>query len=69
MYSADIVRGSTYLPFEPLIVASLIYFVLTFSLSKVVALIEKNLGCKTDKSFVLFDSKVSVREPKGEMNI
>lgn len=69
MYKADIVKGSTALAFEPLIVASLIYFVLTFSLSKLVGLIESKLGANNSKSFVLFDSKVSVRKPKEEMTI
>lgn len=69
MYKADIVKGSTALAFEPLIVASIIYFVLTFSLSKLVGLIENKLETKNSKSFVLFDSKVTVRKPKEEMNI
>lgn len=69
MYSADIVKGNTYLAFEPLIVASLIYFALTFSLSKLVGLIENKLETKSSKSFVLFDSKVTVKKPKEEMNI
>lgn len=43
MYNADTVRGNTYKPFEPLIVAALIYFVLTFSLSKFVGLLEKRM--------------------------
>lgn len=69
MYSADIVKGNTYLAFEPLIVASMIYFVLTFSLSKFVGVIESRLETKNRKSFVLFDSKVSIRERKEEMTI
>ncbi len=43
MYNADTVRGNTYKPFEPLIVAALIYFILTFSLSKLVGLMERRL--------------------------
>lgn len=43
MYNADTVRGNTYKPFEPLIVAALIYFVLTFTLSKFVGLLEKRM--------------------------
>ncbi|HYE10111.1 MAG TPA: amino acid ABC transporter permease, partial [Patescibacteria group bacterium] len=30
MYNADTVRGNTYLPFEPLVIAALIYFTITF---------------------------------------
>jgi len=44
MYNADTVRGNTYLPFEPLIIASILYFILTFSLSKIVGKFEKKLA-------------------------
>ncbi|HSQ87587.1 amino acid ABC transporter permease [Romboutsia sp.] len=47
MYSADIVRGNTYLAFEPLIIAAMIYFVLTFSLSKLVSSFENKLQAKS----------------------
>ncbi len=40
MYNADTVRGITFKPFEPLIVVACIYFVLTYSLSKVLAQFE-----------------------------
>lgn len=43
MYNADTVRGNTYLPFEPLIVAAAIYFTITFILSKVLGLLERRL--------------------------
>ncbi|MEG1411279.1 MAG: amino acid ABC transporter permease [Terrisporobacter sp.] len=43
MYSADIVKGNTYLAFEPLLVAAMIYFVFTFTLSKLVGLFELKL--------------------------
>jgi arginine/lysine/histidine transport system permease protein len=43
MYNADTVRGNTYLPFEPLIVAALIYFVITFILSKLLNLLERRM--------------------------
>ena len=43
MYNADTVRGNTYKPFQPLIVAAIIYFILTFSLSKLVGLMERRL--------------------------
>ncbi|MGL5314854.1 MAG: amino acid ABC transporter permease [Peptostreptococcaceae bacterium] len=55
MYKADIVRGVTYLPFEPLIVAAIIYFILTLSLSKLVEIFEAKLSSKGQKV-------VSVRE-------
>jgi polar amino acid transport system permease protein len=43
MYRADTVRGNTFQPFEPLIVAALIYFLMTFPLSKLLAYIERRM--------------------------
>lgn len=57
MYSSDIVKGNTYLAFEPLLVAAMIYFVLTFTLSKLVGLFELKLENK------------SVRESKSTFKI
>lgn len=57
MYSADIVKGNTYLAFEALLVAAMIYFVLTFTLSKLVGLFELKLENK------------SVRESKSAFKI
>jgi arginine/lysine/histidine transport system permease protein len=43
MYNAETVRGNTFKPFEPLIVAALIYFVITFTLSKLLGVAERRL--------------------------
>lgn len=43
MYNADTVRGNTFQPFEPLITAAIIYFVLTFTLSKIVGAFERRM--------------------------
>lgn len=43
MYNADTVRGNIFKPFEPLIIAAIIYFILTFSLSKVVGAFERRM--------------------------
>lgn len=43
---SDIVRGVTYISFEPLIVVALIYFVLTYTLSKLLGIAERRM--KTD---------------------
>lgn len=43
MYNADTVRGNTFKPFEPLIIVALIYFIITFTLSKLVGLLERRL--------------------------
>ncbi|WP_099187258.1 amino acid ABC transporter permease [Tepidibacter mesophilus] len=43
MYNTNIVRGNTFQPFEPLIVAAFIYFVLTFTLSKFMNKIERGM--------------------------
>jgi len=43
MYNTDTVRGNTFRPFSPLIVAAAIYFVITFTLSKLLSLLERRL--------------------------
>jgi polar amino acid transport system permease protein len=43
MYKANTVRGNTFQPFEPLLVAALVYFLLTFPLSKLLAHIERRM--------------------------
>lgn len=43
MYNTDTVRGITFIPFEPLVVAAVIYFLMTFTLSKVLGKIERGL--------------------------
>ncbi len=43
MYKADTVRGNTFQPFEPLIVAAIIYFMMTFTLSKLLGVVERRM--------------------------
>lgn len=43
MYQQSIVKAITYKPLTPLFIASLIYFVMTFSLSKLVGVFERRL--------------------------
>jgi polar amino acid transport system permease protein len=43
MYKADTVRGNTFQPFEPLLVAAFIYFMMTYPLSKLLAHIERRM--------------------------
>jgi arginine/lysine/histidine transport system permease protein len=43
MYNTDTVRGNTYKPFAPLVVAAAIYFTITFTLSKLLSLLERRL--------------------------
>lgn len=43
MYKADTVRGNTYRPFAPLLVAAVIYFTITFILSKLLGYIERRM--------------------------
>ncbi len=50
MYNVNIVRGSSFKSMEPLYVAAILYFVLTFGLSKLVNLLEGKLK-ESDKSF------------------
>ncbi|SCI01273.1 Arginine transport system permease protein ArtQ [uncultured Clostridium sp.] len=44
MFTSSIVKNATYKPLEPLIVAAIIYFILTFTLSKLVGKFEKKLA-------------------------
>lgn len=44
MYNVDTIRGITYRPFEPLIAAAVIYFILTYVLSKGVTYMERRLS-------------------------
>ena len=41
MYNTDTVRGNTFRPFSPLVVAAAIYFTITFSLSKLLGIMER----------------------------
>ncbi|ULL15837.1 amino acid ABC transporter permease [Paenibacillus sp. H1-7] len=43
MYNADTVRGNSFRAFEPLIVVAIIYFVITFTLSKVLGIAERRM--------------------------
>lgn len=43
MYNVNVVRGSSFKPMEPLMIAAVMYFVLTFGLSKLVNLLERRL--------------------------
>jgi polar amino acid transport system permease protein len=43
MYKTDTLRGITYKPFLPLIIAAVIYFVITFTLSKLLGIVERRL--------------------------
>lgn len=44
MYTSNIVKATTYSIFEPLIVVGVIYFILTYSLSALMKLLEKRLN-------------------------
>ncbi|WP_127532797.1 amino acid ABC transporter permease [Paenibacillus kobensis] len=43
MYRTDTIRNSIYLPLEPLLVAAAVYFVMTFTLSKLLGALERKL--------------------------
>lgn len=44
MYSTTTIRATSFDPFNPLLIVALIYFALTFSISKMVGLLEKKLN-------------------------
>lgn len=43
MYQEEVVRGSTYAAMQPLIIAAALYFILTFTLSKILGIAERRL--------------------------
>ena len=43
MYNVNIVRGASFKPMEPLIIAAMLYFILTFGLSKLLGIFERRL--------------------------
>jgi polar amino acid transport system permease protein len=43
MYNTDTIRGNTFRPFSPLVVAAAIYFTITFTLSKLLGILERRL--------------------------
>lgn len=43
MYNADTVRGNIFKPFEPLLFAALLYFIMTFTLSKLLGVAERRM--------------------------
>ncbi|WP_106767730.1 ABC transporter substrate-binding protein/permease [Paenibacillus faecalis] len=49
MYQAQILRGSTYAPLNPLLVAAIIYFILTFVLSKLLGVWERKLSASDNR--------------------
>ncbi|GMK39016.1 amino acid ABC transporter permease [Paenibacillus sp. CCS19] len=44
MYNTNTVSSNTYLSFEPLLVVAAVYFVMTFTLSKLLSLLERKLS-------------------------
>lgn len=44
MFQSGVVQGASFKPFMPIVITSLIYFVLTFSLSRLLGLFEKKLS-------------------------
>ncbi|WP_054955840.1 ABC transporter substrate-binding protein/permease [Paenibacillus dakarensis] len=49
MYQAQILRGSTYAALNPLLVAAVIYFILTFVLSKLLGVFERKLSASDNR--------------------
>ncbi len=50
MYNADTLRGITYKPFMPLVIAGVIYFIITFTLSKILGALERRLAASDQGS-------------------
>jgi His/Glu/Gln/Arg/opine family amino acid ABC transporter permease subunit len=47
MYSAETIRGISFKPMEPLIIVAVIYFILTFSISRLLGTLERQLAKST----------------------
>lgn len=43
MYNTGTVRAASFIPFEPLLVAALIYFIITFILTRIMGIVERRL--------------------------
>lgn len=43
MYNGNIVRGNTFKPFEPLLIVAILYFIMTFTVSKLLGILERKL--------------------------
>ena len=43
MYNAGIVRGNTALGLEPIVVAAVIYFIITFTLTRLLGYVERRM--------------------------
>ena len=43
MFNADTVRGNTFEPFAPLLIAAALYFIMTFTLSKLIGIVERRM--------------------------
>ena len=50
MYNTDTIRGNTLLAFEPLIIAAIIYFTISYVLSKLIGVLERRLKASDDRS-------------------
>ncbi|MDO5713042.1 MAG: amino acid ABC transporter permease [Tissierellia bacterium] len=50
MYYANAIRGATYKPFEPFLIAAIIYFILTFSTSRLLGKLERKLDASDSRS-------------------
>ncbi len=50
MYNTDTIRGNTLLAFEPLIIAAIIYFTISYVLSKLIGVLERRLKESDDRS-------------------
>lgn len=50
MYNTDTIRGNTLLAFEPLIIAAIIYFTISYVLMKLIGVLERRLKASDDRS-------------------
>jgi polar amino acid transport system permease protein len=44
MYAADTIRGISFRPMEPLIIAAFVYFIITFTISRLLGILERRFA-------------------------
>lgn len=52
MFQTGVIQGASFKPFIPLVFASLIYFVLTFGLSRILSLVEKRYNLSSQSNII-----------------
>lgn len=66
MYAVSSVKGATYSMAEPLIIATVVYFCLTFPTSKIIAYFEKKMSAGDHRNATPHEKKARRKSPKSQ---